>query len=79
MIKRVQTNRGLIKAAVIFILLLIIFAYLGLNIRSIVASQTFQDNWSFIKDIASIVWNDYLSVAVRFVWDNILVPIIKKI
>jgi hypothetical protein len=66
------------KTVIIFIVLLIIFAYLGLNIRSIIASETFQDNWAYIKDLALNIWNNYLSGAIRFIWDNVLTPIIKK-
>lgn len=79
MIQRVQTNRGLVKTIVIFVLALIIISYLGLNIKSIVASQTFQDNWTFIKDLAINIWSNYLKGIIDFIWNNIITPILKKI
>lgn len=79
MIPKIKTNRGLVKSLVIFALILVLLAYFGFNLRSIVASQTFQDNWSFIKEISVNIWTNYLSIVVQFIWNNIITPIIKKV
>ena len=56
------TNRqgGLIKAILIIIVVLLILAYFGLNLRSIVSSPTFQDNWNFLWNGIVNIWNMYL-------------------
>ena len=61
---------------VVFIAVLLILAYLGLNIRTIVASQTFQDNWAFIRDGSISIWNGYLKTPVSYVWNAIFIPYI---
>jgi len=60
------TNRGLVKQIVLVLVILVILAYFGLNIRSIVASPTFQDNWSYLKGIVLIIWNNFLSPVIGF-------------
>jgi hypothetical protein len=79
MILRIKTNRGgIIRSLIIFALVLVLLAYFGFNLRGIVASQTFQDNWSFIKEISINIWANYLSIAFHFIWDNLLMPIFNK-
>ncbi len=72
--KKIQTNRGLVKMLVLILVLLVIFAYLGLNIRSIIASETFRDNWSFLRDLSVNIWSDYLKGPLGYLWSSILVP-----
>jgi len=67
MIKTIHSNRGgLIRTVIIFIAILIVLAYFGLNLRSIVASQTFQDNWNYIAGIGTQIWNNFLSPIIGF-------------
>ncbi len=74
--KNIQTNRGLIKMIVIFIVILFVMAYLGLNIRSIIDSKTFQDNWTFIREGSVTIWNGYLKAPISYVWNVIFIPYI---
>ena len=64
-----QTDRGLVKAIIIILIALLILAYFGLNIRSIVDSPTFADNWNFLKDLIVDVWTDYLKKPVTYLWN----------
>ncbi|MFA6602076.1 MAG: hypothetical protein WCT02_04435 [Candidatus Paceibacterota bacterium] len=70
------TNRGLIKTIVLIVVLLLILAYFGFNLRAIVSSQTFQDNWNFLKDLTVNVWSNYLSGPVGYFWNQIFLPYI---
>jgi O-antigen/teichoic acid export membrane protein len=79
MIKRRNNNRGLIRTIVLVIVALLIISYLGLNLRDIIDSQTFQDNWAYVKEIITSIWNNYLSGIFNFIWNNILAPIMRKI
>lgn len=74
--KKVYYNRGLIKFIFIIIALLVLLAYLGLNLRSIVSSPTFVDNWAFIKSTVSTVWFDYLRTPVLYLFNDIFIPYI---
>ncbi len=74
MIPYTSTNRGLIKMILIIIVVLLVLAYFGLNIRSIVASPTFQDNWAYIQSAALFVWNNFLKVPFTYLWNLIIVP-----
>ncbi len=59
-------------------IVLILLAYFGLNLRGIVASETFQDNWQFVSGLAIDIWTKYLSVALKFFWDKVVVPLMLK-
>lgn len=74
--KNCKTNRGLIKTVVLVIAGLILLAYLGLNLRSIVESQTFIDNWEFIKNLIVTIWSDYLKGPIFYIFNNIFIPYI---
>jgi ABC-type phosphate/phosphonate transport system permease subunit len=74
--KKIPTNRGLVRTILLVIVLLIVLAYFGLNIRSIVASQTFQDNWAFLKTFTIDLWNNYLSGPIVYLWNKIFIPFI---
>lgn len=76
--KRFSTNGGLIKTVVLVIAGLILLAYLGLNLRSIVESQTFMDNWSYIKDLIITIWSNYLKVPVTYLYSEIFIPYIWR-
>ncbi|MDE2172466.1 MAG: hypothetical protein KGJ33_00800 [Patescibacteria group bacterium] len=76
MIARRRTNAGLVKMLLVFFFILLIMAVLGLNLRAVVASPTFQDNWSFIRDNAVMVWDNYLRGPADYFWNNIFLPLI---
>ena len=78
MIPRQRHNQGLIRMLIILFVVLLLLAYFGLNLRSIVGSQTFQDNWNFLTTTAVHIWNNVLKGPLTFIWDFILAPLISK-
>jgi len=76
MITRIQTNTGLIKMLVVILIILLVLAYFGLNLRTTVNSPTFQDNWSFLTTTIATVWNDYLKVPFDYLWYQVFIPLI---
>ena len=72
----IRTNGGLVKLVLVILVVLLIIAYFGVNLRGIVNSSTFQDNWSLIKDALISLWNNYLSVPFAYVWNQIFVNLI---
>ena len=73
-----NSNRGLVKMLVVILIALLILAYFGLNLRSIVSSPTFQDNWSYITNGLAYIWNTFLKGAFEYLWNHIIVPIVAK-
>jgi ABC-type phosphate/phosphonate transport system permease subunit len=71
-----RTNRGLVKMVILIVIALILLAYLGLNLREITSSPTFIDNWEFIKNLCSNVWNNYLKVPFTFIWSKVFIPFV---
>ncbi len=72
--KRHNYSRGLVKQVILVTAGLILLAYLGLNLREIVESKTFTDNWHFIVDTMTNLWSNYLKVPVIYVYSKILLP-----
>lgn len=73
-----NTNKGLLKMIFVILIILLILAYFGFNLRTIVASQTFQDNWNFLTGLAVNLWNNILKGPVTWLWDNLLAPLASK-
>ena len=72
--KKLMANRGLVKMIILIIAILLLLAYLGFNLRSIVNSPTFVDNWEFLKTLCVKIWDNYLRVPVIFAWDKVFIP-----
>jgi hypothetical protein len=70
-----KTNRGLIKMIIFILIALLLLAYFGFNLRSIVGSPTFHDNWNFLKGLIVDLWNNILKAPLTYLW-NIFVPLI---
>jgi hypothetical protein len=78
MIKHNTHNRGgLVRMVIFIIIILIVLAYFGLNLRSIVASPTFQDNWSYVTGLAVDIWNKYLSGILSYLWTHLVLPLLE--
>lgn len=61
---------------IVILIALLLLAYFGLNLRAIVNSPTFADNWSFLKGLAMDLWNNYLKGPLGYLWNTIFVPLI---
>ena len=75
---RISQNGGLVKQVLIFLVILLVLAYFGLNLRNIVNSPTFQDNWAFIKSAAVWLWDNALKYPVTFAWNIVIRPLLNK-
>lgn len=69
-------NRGLVKAFILVAGGLLLMAYLGFNLRSIVESQTFIDNLEFLKNLLLVIWENYLRDPFIFVYAKVILPYI---
>ena len=70
-----STDKGIIKIILIIVVAILVLSYFGYNIRSIATSPTSQDNFSYIGEVLSNVWNNYLKTPAMFVW-NIFVEFV---
>lgn len=71
---KIITNRGLVRGIILIIIALLLLAYFGFNLRSIVSSPTFVDNWDFLKTLCLNIWNNYLKAPSGFIWDKVFIP-----
>lgn len=76
--KKFALNRGLVKTIVLIIALVLLLAYLGFNLREILASETFISIWNFIKHWSAVIWNDYIIVYGGYLWSKIFLPYIVE-
>lgn len=66
-----QKKRGIIKTVVLVLIAVIVLSLLGFDLQKIMASDLVRRNLTYVWDFVSTVWNDYLAVPFRFIWDII--------
>ena len=77
MIPFTNTSGGsIIRTALFIIIILLVLGYFGFNLRGIVNSPTFQDNWNFVRGVAVDTWNTYLSKPFDYLFNKIFIPLI---
>ncbi len=69
-------KKGLIGTIIVIIIALIILGYFGFNIKDIFNSPTVQANLNAAWNFCVMIWNNYLSGPVTYVW-NILWNLFK--
>ncbi len=74
--KKIPTNRGLIRTIILIVIALLILSYFGLNLRSIANSETGQDNFGYVKEVILNVWNKYLKRPAQYLWYDIFLKLI---
>lgn len=55
--KKINGNRGLVKALLLIIVALVVLGYLGYNLRDIVDSPAVQDNLAYVWGLVVKMWN----------------------
>ncbi len=61
----------MIKWIIIFIILILVLSYFGINIQQVVNSPTGQSNISYVLNGATYVWNNYLSAPFNYIWNTV--------
>jgi len=74
--KKIPTDRGLIKMILIIIAALLILSYFGINLRNLVNSPTNQDNVSYVATTSVSVWNTYLKQPATYLWNDVFLNLI---
>ena len=65
----IPMNKGIIQTIIIIVIALLILSYFGYNLRSIATSPTAQDNFSYVGEVVSNVWNNWLETPVTYLWN----------
>lgn len=55
-----QRKRGFISTVILIIIGLAVIGLLGFSIRDAIANETVQDNFAFVWDKVTYVWDNYL-------------------
>lgn len=61
----------MIKWIIIFVILILVLSYFGINIQSVVTSPTGQSNISYVWNGITYVWNNYLSGPFNYLWNTV--------
>lgn len=63
-----KTNqKGFLEVLVVILIALILLRFLGINIEEILAKAVVQQFISFVKDMFSLVWGDFVKIVKAFV------------
>lgn len=65
-------NRGLIRTIILVVIALLILSYFGFNLREIATSPTSKANFTYVKEVVSNIWNNYLRKPAEYVFDLFL-------
>lgn len=71
MIHRRKGSGGLVKMIVLILVVLFLLAYFRVNIRNVIDSSVWVDNWNFVKDLSITIWEKFLKDLVLFIIDKI--------
>ena len=66
---KIPRDRGIIRTIIIIVVALLILSYFGYNLRTIANSPTAHDNFSYVGEVLSNLWNNYLKTPTLFVWN----------
>jgi len=73
-------NSGFIKLILLIVVVILLLSYFGVSLRNIANSETGKDNFGFVKEIGTkiwdvclSIWNQYLEEKVMFVWNDIII------
>ncbi len=74
--KKIPTNRGLVKTIIMIIIALLILSYFGFNLRTLVSAPTTQDNFGYVASTTVTFWDKYLKNPAHYVWNDVFINLI---
>ncbi len=66
----------MLKLIIIIIILIAALSYFGISIRSVVESDLFQSNFSYIWNWVKHIWNNYLIGPAKYLWYDVIVNLL---
>ncbi|MSR78579.1 MAG: hypothetical protein EXS59_00320 [Candidatus Taylorbacteria bacterium] len=64
---------GFIKLIIVIVIALIVLGYFGFSISDILKSPSVSNNLNYAWGLAMTVWQKFLMVPFKYVWNNIVV------
>ncbi|TSC83822.1 MAG: hypothetical protein G01um101417_389 [Parcubacteria group bacterium Gr01-1014_17] len=55
--KKINENRGVVKAVLLIVIALVVLGYLGYNLRDIISSPSVRDNLAYAWGLVVKLWN----------------------
>ena len=71
-----KEHNGFIKLIVLFVILILIISYFGIDLRAIVESPETQGNLGYVWGLVVTVWHGYLERPILYFWNNIFVDLL---
>jgi len=68
----INPQSGLIQLIVIIVIAILVISYFGFSLRDLGEDETTKDNFSFVTEWLSVIWQDYLKEPAVWIWDNII-------
>ncbi|KKT42362.1 MAG: hypothetical protein UW30_C0001G0087 [Candidatus Giovannonibacteria bacterium GW2011_GWA2_44_13b] len=66
-----SNQRGFVQIIIIIVLLVVILSLLGVSLSSLFSNPILKDNFGFIGDWLSNIWNNYLATSAHYFWNII--------
>jgi len=73
---KINTQTGLMKTVIIVIIAVIILGYFGFDLRTIIESDSVQQNLIYVWNFVVNVWNNYLERPALYLWNDIFIDLI---
>ena len=70
-----EKKGGFVQIIIIIVLLVVILSLLGVSLSSLFSNPLLKDNFGFLGDWLSALWNNYLAASAHYFW-NILKEVI---
>lgn len=74
---RKNTSSGFIQIILIIVVIIVLLAYFNINLRAIISSEAWRDNWVVIKEAIGDIWDkigpwwtNYVTKPAMWVWEN---------
>jgi hypothetical protein len=66
----------MIKYIILIIILIAVLSYFGINIKSIVESDIFKENFGYVWNWCKYVWETYLAGPAKYLWNDVFVDLL---
>lgn len=71
-----KEQSGFMKLIILIIIVVFILSYFGINLRSIVNNEDFQNNLNYVWGGVKYVWHTYLANPAKYLWYNIFIDLL---
>lgn len=67
--EKISKNEGFVKLIFVIVAAILILSYFRVDLRSIIQSETFQKNISYVLDGVKYVWGHFIARPLVYVWN----------